>query len=370
MHIPLDIEYAVAIAGLELVCNRTGTLMYLNLIFVVDIAQRIVARDGVTAAHELVLLEVLLADVNRLFAIELVGHHKQLLLVRLLLFLLAANEWHELTPTRTAVFFLVLAVQLVDILLAQQYYLLAQSLEELGALAVLVVIGQFIGECCCGFEVVLLQECVKYFLTLALRLAVVAAQYGLNLGLSLSGRYKVDPTFIDVLRLGCENLYLVATLQFVAQRNQLVVNLSTDTMTAQEGVDGECKVECRTACRQSTDLALRRKHEYLTGKQVELDGVQEVHSIRLWVVQNLLDGAQPLVELVLVLGIFLLNTVLVFPVSCKSLFGNLVHTVGTYLHLNPLTCLRHQCNVQCLIAVGLRLREPVAQTVGVALVYL
>ena len=76
VHIPLDIEYAVTVAGLKLGCNRTGTLMYLNLILVVDIAKCIVARDGVTAAHELVLLEVLLADVNGFLAVELVGHHK------------------------------------------------------------------------------------------------------------------------------------------------------------------------------------------------------------------------------------------------------------------------------------------------------
>ena len=70
-----------------------------------------------------------------------------------------------------------------------------------------------------------------------------------------------------------------------------MVNLCADTMTAKEGVDGECKVECCTACWQSANLALWRKHEYLAGKQVEFDGIQEVHSIGLWVVQNLLDGA-------------------------------------------------------------------------------
>ena len=133
-------------------------------------------------------------------------------------------------------------------------------------------------------------------------------------------------------------------------------------------MDREGKVESRTACRQGADFALGGKYEYLACKEVELDGVEEVHGIGLWVVQYLLDGAQPLVQLVLVLGVFLANTVLVFPMGSKALLGYLVHTVGAYLHFNPLTGFRHQCNVQGLITVGLRLREPVAQTVGVRLV--
>ena len=44
--------------------------------------------------------------------------------------------------------------------------------------------------------------------------------------------------------------------------------------------------------------------------------------------------------------------------------------VGANLHLNPLALVRHQRNVQSLIAVGLRMIYPVAQTVGVRLVYL
>ena len=202
MHIPLDVENAVAVAGLELGGYRTGTLVYLNLILVVDIAQGIVARNGVTAAHELILLDVLFRDVDGLFAIELVGHHKQLLLGCLLFFLLvAANKRDVLSPTLVAVVLLVFAIQLVDILLAQQYNLLAKGLEELGASAVFMEIGQFVGQCRSGFKAVLLQELVQYLFALALRLTVVAAQYGLDLSLGLGGGYKVDPAGIDVLRL-------------------------------------------------------------------------------------------------------------------------------------------------------------------------
>ena len=44
--------------------------------------------------------------------------------------------------------------------------------------------------------------------------------------------------------------------------------------------------------------------------------------------------------------------------------------VRTYLHLYPLALLRHQCDVQSLIAVGFRVVHPVAQTVGMRLIYL
>ena len=56
--------------------------------------------------------------------------------------------------------------------------------------------------------------------------------------------------------------------------------------------------------------------------------------------------------------------------SGKSLFGNLIHTVGANLHLYPSSLLRHKCDVQGLVTVRLRVVEPVAQTVGMRLVYL
>ena len=135
-------------------------------------------------------------------------------------------------------------------------------------------------------------------------------------------------------------------------------------------MDAEGKVESRTAGRHGTYLALRREDENLGGKKVQLDGVEEVHSVGLGVVKDFLDGAQPVVEFVLVLGNLPVLAVLVFPVSGKALLGNLVHAVGAYLHLYPASLLRHQRDVQGLVAVGLGMAEPVAQPVGMAFVYL
>ena len=148
------------------------------------------------------------------------------------------------------------------------------------------------------------------------------------------------------------------------QRHQFVVDLGTDTMTPQEGMDGEGKVEGRTTRRHRLYLTFWGEDKYLAGKEVQFDGVEEVHCIGLRVVENLLDGAQPVVQFCLVLRIFLvLQTVLIFPMGCKPLLCHLIHAVRAYLHLYPLTCLRHQSDVQGLITVGFRMTEPVTHTV-------
>ena len=105
----------------------------------------------------------------------------------------------------------------------------------------------------------------------------------------------------------------------------------------------ESKVERSAAGRHGLDFAFRGEHEYLGGKEVQLDGIEKVHGIGLWVVQNLLDGAQPFIQFVLILGIF--TFVFVFPVSRKALFGHLVHAVTAYLNFNPTALFAHQSDV-------------------------
>ena len=138
-------------------------------------------------------------------------------------------------------------------------------------------------------------------------------------------------------------------------------------MAAQECVEGERKVQCRTVLRHGLDFALRGKDKYLGCKQIELDGVEEVHSVRLWVVEDFLDGAKPLFQFAFVL---LSRAILVFPMSGKALFGNVVHAFASDLHLYPLSLVTHEGNVKCLITIRFRMVHPVAQAVGVWLVYL
>ena len=136
-------------------------------------------------------------------------------------------------------------------------------------------------------------------------------------------------------------------------------------------MDREGEVEHGTVCRHRLDLTLGREDKYLAGEEIQFDGIQEVHRVGLWVVQDLLDGTEPLVQLSLILcDTIFLSPLLVFPVGSKSLFRYLVHTVRTDLHLNPETLFRHQRHVQGLIAIGLGIVQPVANAVGVIFVYL
>ena len=171
-----------------------------------------------------------------------------------------------------------------------------------------------------------------------------------------------------MLTLGGKDLYLVAAVQLVAQRHQLMVYLGSDAVAAQEGMYLEGEVECCTSSWHRDDFSLRGEDEDFGCIEVELDGIEEVHRIRLRIVQNLLDSAQPVVQLVLILSIF--ATLLVFPVGCKSLFCYLVHAVGADLYLYPASLLTHQGNVESLVSVSLRMVQPVAQTIRMALVNL
>ena len=172
MHIPLDVKDTVAEAGLELGSHRTIALVDLYLVLVVDIAQGIITRNRVTAAGELILVDVLLADIDGLLAIELLRHDEEILF-GLLFLLLLSDEGHVLEPA-AALRTLVLAAEFVEILVAQDDDLLAEGLIELIALAVGVELCQTVCQRKTGFVVVLLEEGVQNLLASALHLSVVA----------------------------------------------------------------------------------------------------------------------------------------------------------------------------------------------------
>ena len=53
----------------------------------------------------------------------------------------------------------------------------------------------------------------------------------------------------------------------------------------------------------------------------------------------------------------------------ESLLSDVVHASAAYLHLHPFASLTHERGVQSLVAVGLLVVDPVAQAVGMRLVY-
>ncbi len=91
----------------------------------------------------------------------------------------------------------------------------------------------------------------------------------------------------------------------MAQGYEFVVDLGTDAVATEESMNLEGKVEGSTACRHGFDFAFRREDEDLRCKEVQFDGIEEVHGIGLRVVENLLDGAQPVVQFAFILRDFL-----------------------------------------------------------------
>ena len=54
--------------------------------------------------------------------------------------------------------------------------------------------------------------------------------------------------------------------------------------------------------------------------------------------------------------------IFIFPMGCKSTFGNVVHAIGSNLHFNPLPLVRHKRVVQRLVTVGFGRRQPISET--------
>ena len=72
-------------------------------------------------------------------------------------------------------------------------------------------------------------------------LAEVTTEYGLGLG----RRGDVYPVELRLLAFGCEYLYLIAALEFVAEGDELVIHFRAYAVEADVGVEVEGEVESR-----------------------------------------------------------------------------------------------------------------------------
>lgn len=139
--------------------------------------------------------------------------------------------------------------------------MVAKRLEKGFMLLYIMVFAETVDDRCCHFHAVLVQPIQENAFALFLDFSGIAAQDSLNLALCLGCADKIDPCLLYMLTLGCEDFYLVSTLQLVAQWYQLVVYLGSYTVASQEGMYLEGKVERRTSCRHCLDFSLRSKYE-------------------------------------------------------------------------------------------------------------
>src|SRR5574344_833280 len=123
-----------------------------------------------------------------------------------------------------------------------------------------------------------------------------------------------------------------------------MVYLCSDAMASEKSMYRKCKVKGCTVCRHCLDLTFRCKYKDLRCKKIKLNSIEKVHCIRLWIIKNFLNGMQPVFKFSFVLwGIC--RSFLIFPVSSKTLFRDLIHPVGTDLYFYPPSLLTHQCHM-------------------------
>ena len=102
---------------------------------------------------------------------------------------------------------------------------------------------------------------------------------------------------------------------------------------------------------------------YFLGENVELEVVEKVERA-FGVAQGLLhvfnEGVKP--------RIVAFFTSFVFPVRSNTFFGDVVHLAAADLYLDPSSLRTHDSDMQCFVAIWLRLLHPVTNSSGVVFV--
>ena len=111
-------------------------------------------------------------------------------------------------------------------------------------------------------------------------------------GARLAGDGETFPGSRRHLRIGADDVDLVAILEFGHQRRMAAIDPAADAAVADGGVHGIGEIDRRCAFRQGDELALRREAEHLVVEQFEL-GVFEKFLGALAFRQHFDEMAQP-----------------------------------------------------------------------------
>ena len=178
-------------------------------------------------------------------------------------------------------------------------------------------------------------------------------------GLAFGRSKEINPLRLRILALRSQHLNLVARIKTLAERHEFMVDLSCNAMAADLRMQVKRHIQHRCINRKRQQLPFRSENHNLRCKQVQLECVKEIKSIRLRIIQYILDCMKPHVQFALLVPF----PDLIFPMRGKSLLGNLIHPLRAYLHLNPVPVGPHHRQMQCLVAVSLRIGNPVARAV-------
>jgi len=229
---PFHGQNAAAESGFQLVGQRTLALVDDHTVLVVDEAQGVVARDGLAAVgDDEVLLKRFGGEFQHLLAVYLLlrGLFLRLLFLFLGLFASDEGERDEFLPSaRCGLFFF----QLVAVGFAQDDGLESDGGKEFFRGFGFMQFAQLLDVCVVPFHFFVLEEFHQLVFAHLLHGPLFAFQDAGYLGLGLGGGGEVYPRRLHALRLGGEDFHLVAALQLVAQRNELVVHLGADAVAA------------------------------------------------------------------------------------------------------------------------------------------
>ena len=153
-----------------------------------------------------------------------------------------------------------------------------------------------------------------------------------------------EPVALRSLVLAGDNLADIAILKLLLDRDYAATNLTSSAYCSQRGVDIEGEVQNRSSLGEFADVARRGEDEDFALRRLRLEAV--CNRVGGGIFEEFAEMLQPL------LGTHtaLLNT-LITPMCCDTALGNLVHTLGTYLHLHPAATIGNYGGVQRLVTI-------------------
>ena len=185
--------------------------------------------------------------------------------------------------------------------------------------------------------------------------ALLVAQMATNRRARLAGDREIEPVGLRRLRLGAQDLHLIAILDRGAQRHDAAVDLRAHRLIAEIGVHGISEIDRRRALgqldqfaggREGEDAILIHRHacmlEQLLGARCGIEDFDQV--------ANPAD-----------LRVRTHSILLVRPMRGQAIFGLLVHLVGADLHFDAGIVGVHHGGVQRSIAVALGRRDIVLE---------
>ena len=128
-------------------------------------------------------------------------------------------------------------------------------------------------------------------------------------------------------------------------------------------MDLEGEIEKRRPERKLVEIAARSEHEHFLAVEIHVEIAHQSHRACIGILEDVAHVVHPCIQVVFALD------ALVFPVGGDAGLGYLVHASGAYLHFHPFVLRAEHRDVQRLVAVAFRHRQPVFQSRRVGLIH-